>query len=33
MQTMCNEKPNAEESKKFWSNTWDNEKEYERNAE
>ena len=28
-----NEKPNAEESKQFWSNIWDNEKEHERNAE
>ena len=28
-----NEKPNAEESKQFWSNIWDNEKENERNAE
>ena len=27
------EKPNAEESKQFWSNIWDNEKEHERNAE
>ena len=27
------EKPNAEESKEFWSNTWNNEKEHERNAE
>ena len=25
-----NEKPNAEESKQFWSNIWDNEKEHER---
>ena len=24
---------NNEESKPFWSNIWDNEKEYERNAE
>ena len=28
-----NEKPNAEESNKFWSNIWNNEKEHERNAE
>ena len=28
-----NEKPNAEESNQFWSDTWDNEKELERNAE
>ena len=28
-----NEKPNAEKSKQFWSNIWDNEKEHERNAE
>ena len=28
-----NEKPNSKESKQFWSNIWDNEKEYERNAE
>ena len=28
-----NEKPNTEESKQFWSNIWDNEKEHERNAE
>ena len=28
-----NEKPNAEESKQFWSNIWDNEKEHERNVE
>ena len=28
-----NEKPNAKESKQFWSNIWDNEKEHERNAE
>ena len=27
------EKPNAEESKQFWSNIWDNEKKHERNAE
>ena len=27
-----NEKSNAEESKQFWSNIWDNEKEHERNA-
>ena len=27
-----NEKPNAEESKQFWSNLWNNEKEHERNA-
>ena len=27
-----NEKSNAEESKQFWSNMWDNEKEHERNA-
>ena len=27
------EKPNAEESKQFWSNTWANEKKHERNAE
>ena len=28
-----NEVGNAEESKQFWSNIWDNEKEHERNAE
>ena len=28
-----NEKPNAEESKQFWSNVWYNEKEHERNTE
>ena len=28
-----NEKPNAEESKQFWSDIWDNEKEHERSAE
>ena len=28
-----NEKPNAAESKQFWSNIWDNEKEHERNTE
>ena len=28
-----NEKPNAEKSKQFWSNKWDNEKEHEGNAE
>ena len=28
-----NGKLNAEESKQFWSNIWDNEKEDERNAE
>ena len=28
-----NEKPNAEESKQFWSIIWDNEKKHERNAE
>ena len=28
-----NGKLNAEESKQFWSNIWDNEKEHERNAE
>ena len=28
-----NEKTNAEESKQFWSNIWDNEKEHERHAE
>ena len=27
-----NEKSNAEVSKQFWSNMWDNEKEHERNA-
>ena len=27
-----NEKPNAEESKQFWNNIWDNEKQHERNA-
>ena len=27
-----NEKQNAEESKQFWSNIWDNEKEHDRNA-
>ena len=28
-----NEKSNAEDSKQFWSNIWDNKKEHERNAE
>ena len=28
-----NEKPNAQESKQFWSTIWDNKKEYERNAQ
>ena len=28
-----NEKPNAQESKQFWSNIWDNKKEYERNVQ
>ena len=28
-----NEKPNAKESKQFWCNVWDNEKEHERNTE
>ena len=28
-----NKKPNGEESKQFWSNTLDNEKEHKRNAE
>ena len=28
-----NEKPNAEESKQFRSNIWDNEKEHEKSAE
>ena len=28
-----NERPDAEESKQFWSNTWSNEKEHERSAE
>ena len=28
-----NEKPNAEDSKQFWSKIWDNKKEHERNAE
>ena len=28
-----NEKPNAEESKQFWSNIWYNENKHERNAE
>ena len=28
-----NEKRNVEDSKEFWSNIWDNEKEHERNAE
>ena len=27
------EKPNAEESKQFWSNIWDSENKHERNAE
>ena len=27
------EKPNAEGSKQFWSNIWDNETQHERNAE
>ena len=27
------EKSSAEESKQFWSNIWDNEKEHGRNAE
>ena len=30
---ITNKKPNAEESKQFWSNKWDNEKEHERKAE
>ena len=33
MRNINNEKPNAEESKQFWSNIWNNEKEHERNAE
>ena len=28
-----NERPDAKESKQFWSNIWDNEKEHERSAE
>ena len=28
-----NEKSDAEESKQFWSNIWDNEKEHERSAD
>ena len=28
-----NGRPNAEESKRFWSNIWTNEKEHKRNAE
>ena len=28
-----NERPDAEASKQFWSNIWDNEKEHERSAE
>ena len=28
-----NEQPNAEESKQFWSNIWDNDKEHEKSAE
>ena len=28
-----NERADAEESKQFWINIWDNEKEHERNAE
>ena len=28
-----NKKPNAKESKQFWSNIWDNDKEHERNTE
>ena len=28
-----NERPNAQVSKQFWINIWDNEKEHERNAE
>ena len=28
-----NEKPNAEESKQFWSNIWDNEKKHGGNSE
>ena len=28
-----NEKPNAQASKQFWSNIWDNKKKYERNAQ
>ena len=33
IENINNEKPNAEESKHFRSNIWDNEKEHERNAE
>ena len=33
IKSITNEKPNAEKSKQFWSNIWDNEKEHERNAE
>ena len=33
IRNISNEKPNAEKSKQFWSNIWDNEKEHERNAE
>ena len=28
-----NEKPNAKESKQFWSNIWNNDEEHERNPE
>ena len=28
-----NEKSNAEESKQFWSNIWDNEREHERSTD
>ena len=33
IRNLNNGKPNAEESKQFWSNIWDNGKEHERNAE
>ena len=33
MRNVNNEKPNAQESKQSWSTIWDNEKQYERNAD
>ena len=33
IRNMNNEKPNAEGSKQFWSNIWDNNNPHERNAE
>ena len=33
LRNINNEKRNAEDSKEFWSNIWDSEKEHERNAE